>query len=750
MTAIADALDQLRRHRGLSRVGDPIEVDGATRIEIDVPVELPSRSRPSGVSATGVRASETCTLIFQAEWPLRAPRPFLRTDFPLGLPHINPHRAGHLVSPCVFEGSLDELLHRFGLDAIVDQVIDWLGKAAAGTLIDLAQGWEPTRRDSCPSTIVFSAEQLSAAAPVDGTILATGAGYATVEGGLYAYLAPGLAPQPDLVFEQALQGEPRGKWASGRCATLAARAPIVADQARVVATYQPETVVDLDSLLARAAELGIDRDAFARALDDYYCRSIIDRQQDPRLWTHGLYAIVVLVVQRPVSLVGSPGRSVEVLPYVLRYEVDPQSLFDRKASVHPAYHAHALSPELLARTSGHSASATAQKVVLFGCGSLGSKIGLHLGRGGFGDFIFVDNERMSPHNLARHALVDEISVLVSPNKAEKMQAAFARLSHANARAVDNDAVHVLADAARFADVVPADVTLILDATASLQVLAAASDSESLDGCPARFARAAMYGQGRCAVLMLEGPRRQVRADDLAALLFERCRADLQVRSAIAGDSTEPTRLFVGDNCRSLTTPMSDAVVSRSAAPMAIQIERWLIGGLPVVGQLCIGVADAAGLGMNWTLVTASPTTTISVTEDGGWKVRVLSNVTDAIDADARRWGASETGGALIGRISYESRTITIAGFVDAPPDSVRGLNRFILGTERLIENLRRAHAESLGHLMFLGTWHSHPRGGPHSGIDRATLRTIAKDAGGLPAVSLVWSPAGLRCAVDRW
>ena len=750
MTAIDDAFDQLRRHRGLSRVGDPVEVDGAIRIEIDIPVELPSRARPGGVSATGVRAIETCTLVFPSGWPLRAPRPYLRADFPLDLPHINPHRSGQLVSPCVFEGSLDELLHRFGLDAVIDQVIEWLRNAAAGMLIDHAQGWEPTRRDACPSTIVFSAERLSTAAPIDGTILTTSASYATVEGGLFAFLAPGFNPCPDLVFDQTQQGEPRGKWASGHCAAFVARAPIIDGQPHVVATYQPETVADLDSLLGRATALGVDRDTLARVLYDYYRRSVFDPRQDMRGWTHGLYAIVVLVVQRPVALVGTPGRSIEVLPYVVRYEVDAQSPFERKASVHPAFHAHALAPDLLARTSGHPAQATTQKLVLLGCGSLGSKIGLHLGRAGFGGFTFVDNEGMSPHNLARHALVDEMSGLLPPNKAEQMKAAFAKLSHADARAVDGDAVSVLSDAARFADVVPDDATLILDATASLQVLAAASKAAPLAGCSARLARAAMYGQGRCAVLMLEGPGRTVRVDDLAALLFEHCRANPEVRVAIAGDSTEPTRVFVGDNCRSLTTPISDAVVSRSAAPMAIQIERWLVGGLPLSGQLCIGVADAAALGMSWTTVATSPVTVVSVTEDGGWDVRVLPAVAEAINADARYWGASETGGALIGRISYECRTITITGLVDAPPDSVRGSARFILGTSGLVQNLRRAHADSLGYLMFVGTWHSHPLGGPHSGIDRETLRSIARDAGGLPAVSLVWTPTGLRCAIDRW
>ena len=121
-----------------------------------------------------------------------------------------------------------------------------------------------------------------------------------------------------------------------------------------------------------------------------------------------------------------------------------------------------------------------------------------------------------------------------------------------------------------------------------------------------------------------------------------------------------------------------------------------------------------------------------------------------LHADALRWGALETGGALIGRISFENRTITIAGLVEAPPDSVREAARFVLGTNGLVQNLRAANAASLGYLAFIGTWHSHPKGGAHSGIDRNTLRGIAEDAGGLPAVSLVWTPTGLTCAVDRW
>ena len=748
--AIADALHKLQRHRGLTRVGEPKVIGASTQIEVDVAVQLPNRSRRSGVSETGVRAVETCVLVFGGDWPLSAPKPFLRADFPLNLPHINPHREGELVSPCLFEGSLNELLHRFGLDAIVDQLVDWLHKAAAGTLLDLEQGWEPTRRDSCPSTVVFSAEKVAAAAPVDGAVLVVSASYVTIDGGLYAIIDDELSAQVDPVFSQGVHNDKLGKWGNGHTATFIARGPITDGHPYVVERYQPETVVDLTTLLDRAAELGIDRDALAQSLEGYYRRSILDMQQDSRGWVHGLYAIVILTVQRPAPLVGSPGRNVEVLPYVVRYELNAQSLLERNATVHPAFHAHALSPELLARTSGIPSAATSQSLVILGCGSVGSKIAMHLGRAGFGSMTFVDNESMSPHNAARHALIERASVLVLPRKSALMKTAFGELSHLQSRAFDADAVTLLVDPERFATIVPQDAALIVDTTASLQVLAAEMQSEALDQSPTRLARVVMYGQGRCVAVLLEGPSRAGRVDDLTAFLFECCRFVPELRASIAGDTSEPTRIFVGDNCRSLTMPMSDAVVSRSASLAGVQLERWLVDGLPEEATLCAGISDAEGLGMALSRVSLGPTTVLDVADDGGWSIRILHPVAHAIDADALHWGAVETGGALVGRISFENRTITIAGLVEAPSDSVREAARFVLGTSGLVQSLRAANAASLGYLAFIGTWHSHPKGGAHSGIDRNTLRSIAEDAGGLPAVSLVWTPTGLTCAVDRW
>lgn len=653
------------------------------------------------------------------------------------------------MSPCIFEGQLDELLHRFGLDAVVDQLVDWLHKAASGTLIDMAQGWEPARRDSCSSTIVFSAEQVAALAPVDGSLVAVSTGYICMDGGLSAIVEPSLAPLQEPVFDQKTYQKDEVKWASGRAAVFVVRAPLMDGQPQVFSRYQPETVVDFESLLVRAADLGIDRDALAKALDDHYRRSILAGGQDPRTWTYGLYAGVILAVQRPVSLVGTPGRSIELLPYVVRYEILPKDLYRRSVTAHPAFHAHALSPELLARTSGLAGAAVSQLITVLGCGSLGSKVSLHLGRAGIGNVTFVDNEGLAPHNSARHALLDYPTALVPKRKTDLMRDAFAQLSHAGTRAFDVDAVTVLGDAAKFAEAVPQGTVLVLDATGSLKVLAAQTSSQLLAQSRARLARTMMYGQGRCAVLALEGRQRDVTTHDLCALLFERCRWDAQLRAALKGSSSELTQVFVGDNCRSLTAPMSDATVSRSATLVAMQLERWLAQGLPGAGQLGVGVQQSDGIGMNWSLVAQGATTALPVADDGGWTVRVLAGVREVINADAARWGTKETGGALIGHVSHETRTIVVAGLVAASADSRRSTARFVLGTDELMKNLRQAHEDSLGHLMFVGTWHTHPRGGMHSRIDRETLGWLADEFGGLPAVSLICTPDHLICAVDR-
>lgn len=746
---IEHALAQLHQHGSLTRVGEPTTYDdGSIRVEIDVLVGLPSRAAREGVSATGVRKTETCTLVF-SRWPQRAPRPYLRQDFPLDLPHINPYSPGSLVSPCIFEGSLDELMHRLGLDAVIDQLIDWLTKAASGTLIDPSQGWEPTRRDygQGRSLIIASAENLIAATPQDGSIVSFQSSYLCNGTGIEATLDSKTKNETQLEFIQKTWAVNGNDYVFGRCAAFAMRAPVHEDGSHVFFTYQPESVVDAQSLYERAESVGVDSAKLQEELEKHYRLSVIGAPGDAHTWKAGFYVIVILLIERPMPLIGAPDRKVEVLPYVVRFNVKPEQINAVDATAHPALHSHSLTPTLLAQTAGKPASVISKKVALVGVGSLGSKLGLHLARSGIGKLTLIDDDSMSPHNAARHALLS-LQSHVTRKKAEMMRSAISELSQ-DAIAYPENVVGILGNKERFEAIFPDDVELVIDSTASLQVLSALSSVSPFDSHRARLVRAQLYASGRCALLMFEGKERSARVDDLNVLFFEISRHSPNLRKPLTEENSDLSRLFVGDNCRSLTMKMSDSTISRAAAAMALKLENWLDSGGSEDGEICIGIEDPSGLGMNWMCQPVKPTTVIPPKEEGGWTVRVLSHVADAINADSLKWGALETGGALIGRMSSETRTITVSGLIPAPPDSKRKPAAFVLGVEGLSQELRTAHRDSVGHLMFVGTWHSHPMGGGHSGIDRETLSKIAGLGKGLPMLSLVWTPSGLICEVEQ-
>lgn len=744
-TPLEDALRELGGHEAVRSPIGVQEHHGRHIAVFDVEVSLPSRAE-NEVSATGVQRIETVYLVFAPEFPLHAPTPHLRRDFPSNFAHINPHRRGDLVPPCIFEGELTELMHRFGIEKIVDQLMDWLKKAAAGQLLDLNQGWEPTRRGSPDTSIEFDADSLAQSLLQDGSILALRSKLFQV--GNSRHLALGqLGQLGEDAGEFTLQRVQATEARAGTAPVFVACASWADGRPRIFADYAADTVVDLPTLLERAHTLGISANALRASLESALFRSMMVAPGAGNWpWPGDFCLGVVLAAHRPVHLIASH-RSVEFVPYLVRIarQAHRPELLD--ATVESAYQIHQISPRLLAATSGYADADSEQMVTIVGCGSVGSKLALHLGRAGFGAQTLVDNESISPHNMARHALLDPAGW----NKAEQVGRALAALGHRGVRAVACDIVPMLMapGADQIGEVVQPGTRLLVDTTASLQVAAAISKSPHLGG-QVRVARAFLIGGGRVAALLLEAPRRAVRTDDLYAYLFAQCRADAHLRAAIGGEGGQTKEVFVGDNCRSLTLSMPDSILSRGSAGIATQVQQWLASGLPKEARLLVGVGQEDDLGICWHSYALAATHVLPATGDGGWSVRVNGSVAVAITTDSENWSPRETGGALLGRVDVLSRTIYLAELVPAPDDSERFPERFVLGTRGLKAALRQAHADSVGYLHYVGTWHSHPKGGPHSQTDFDTLQRLASFAPGLPVVSLVWTPTGLLCEVGRF
>ena len=660
--AISEALAQLRRHPALQAVQDPVPLDnGSYLVGVEVPVQLPSRAVAQGVSATGVKAVELLIFVFRPDFPLSSPQPLLRLDFPLNMAHINAHRPGQHVSPCISEGTIDELFHQDGLTGVIEQTCGWLAKAASGQLLDLSQGWEPMRHDDCVGVVQFDAEIAVNKLPKDGSILFAPSRFAAFKNGRYFSADVGYASSEVALFEPGV-GQP------GKTSTLFVQAPWNGDLPVVKEQYHPDTVVDFATLLTQAARLGINADLLSEKIESMFSRSRIANQVE---WG-AFHLAVILAVHRSVPLIGAMGRTVEFMPYLLQLKVDKSNagkVVD--VDVGSAYHVHQLSAKLLARTSGTPLEAIERRVIFLGCGSLGSKIAFHLGRAGFGYCNFFDNELFSPHNTARHALLLPESA-THAEKAVRMAQAFAAMGHTQTTNVSTDDIVKLLSTEEGAAVftkLAKDSALVLDTTASMSVSLAAVSTSAFDAGTTRFARGMLYGKGRASVLMLEGPARQPRTDDLEAALFTTCRTNSSLRAAISAGDRAGRELFVGDNCRSLTMVMPDSVVSRNAAQIAMQVEQWLSNDLPKTGCLAVGYSEADSISSKWEVVKLDAPTVLNSTGEVGWKVRVAATVVLTISAESLQWGDKETGGVLLGKIDAFNKTIVIAALIPAPPDS---------------------------------------------------------------------------------
>ncbi|MCK4794825.1 MAG: Mov34/MPN/PAD-1 family protein, partial [Desulfobacteraceae bacterium] len=165
--------------------------------------------------------------------------------------------------------------------------------------------------------------------------------------------------------------------------------------------------------------------------------------------------------------------------------------------------------------------------------------------------------------------------------------------------------------------------------------------------------------------------------------------------------------------------------------------------------LWIGTLEANELQVSWRLFELGQTRVLNVKAKNVWEIRILELASDQIAKDVEKYGEIETGGVLIGRISLTRRCFTISRVLEAPSDSERSQSLFVLGTKGLRAKVKEIHDKSGGFLNYIGTWHSHPKGGKPSALDSDSLERMKRLRFGAPAVSLIWTPSGFNAIVDE-
>ena len=388
-------------------------------ISATISVNLPSKFISKGITKIGVKSKEDVEFVFNEHFPLKAPKILLRHDFPRCFPHINPSISD--VNPCIYEGDLTELLQQSEwMYGILNQLVDWLEKAACNDLLDYTQGWEPMRNDYCSGYMQYDIDELiSAFAKEDSNFLTK----------LIHY-----EERKKIIVTGALCDTKNKKKAQALYCLCS----------NIIKTYVPNTILTIEELYNFGTEIGItDLKRKVESLDLKYLK-------EDKLF-------VIIALKRPVKLIGST-IDIEFLNFIVHKgklrKTKKRILPDCKVEM--LNHIHDRSQNLLKRLSGTRTKINeSNAIALVGCGSLGSKIGMHLTRNGNGPFLCVDDDIFMPHNNARHAL----SLTWAQNKAELLTLSMFSTSGITPTAIKTTAHKVDYSKSR----------IIIDTTASLSV-----------------------------------------------------------------------------------------------------------------------------------------------------------------------------------------------------------------------------------------------------------------------------------------
>lgn len=744
----------IQAHKAVAgQVSAPRMLDaGGFRIVFEMEVSLPSRARAIGISETGVKAQERVVLHFPSSYPLKAPRIYLRHDFNRSLPHFNPMPGfgeGDLVAPCVYEGSLDELMHRCGdgLSEILNHLSEWLGKAAMDDLIDPDQGWEPIRRDDILGAIIFDAGKLRRiveSQPQGGAVF-LGCTYAQnhLNGRYWISRISEYDPGPMKAASLANILAFRRRFEDMEIMAsvgIFAWPDVVLDgsTAAICGKYLPENVSNLEELFERADDYGCGQSLRSKLSELTWVCSCLNLSSFP--------IFIILSALRPYPLIGETSR-LELIPYAVEYSLEASMMGHKNfvaspaSNIWPLGHRHALSTELLNQLSGVRKAAGDGPIVQLGCGSLGSKIVMHLARSGNGPFLLCDKHAFSPHNAARHALTGHPEF---PGQSKAILLA-AEVRNLRQRAeTDFDDIVQKCHAIKIeAYQLPADTRLVIDATGSLSVREALS-SLLPDQIPGRLLHTALIADGEVGIMAVEGPGRNPNIGDLVVRFFDRRIEDVELASRLARGINSVQRQSIGSGCSSYTMTMPDTRVSLFAAGMA-ERARQVLEEAPSEAEIWIGLLDESKVGVSWKRFTLRETTVI---KKGGWEIRLLKEAIDQISEETKIWGSLETGGVLIGSVSILRRCFTVSRVLEAPPDSLRSENSFVLGIKDLKKNVRDAWSRSGESLNYVGVWHSHPNGGGPSALDRMSLMKMRVHRLGAPCISLIWTPERYEILID--
>lgn len=370
-------------------------------------------------------------------------------------------------------------------------------------------------------------------------------------------------------------------------------------------------------------------------------------------------------------------------------------------------------------------------IAAVGVGALGSQVVVNLARSGYGTWTLIDDDRLLPHNLARHALFGDFvgypkgeTVALAANSITDGEPAFTT---------------VIADVVSPGDKATAvktaldEAALILDMSASVSVarhLASKVESQS------RRASLFLTPTGEDLVLLAEDRERSSPLDSLEMQYYRALVTDARLDGHF---KPRDQRRRYGQSCRDVTSDLPQELVALHAA----------IGGRAVKDT----VSDPSARITIWRASLDGNVRRIDVdaAEEirhriGEWTVSIDSNLIRELARIREAKLPRETGGVLLGAFDLEAKVLYLAHTIASPPDSQEWPTLYIRGCKGLPKKIEEVGRATDGMLEYVGEWHSHPNDTSTAPSDDdlqvfAWLTDLMKGEG-LPAVMMIVGDGG--------
>ena len=334
------------------------------------------------------------------------------------------------------------------------------------------------------------------------------------------------------------------------------------------------------------------------------------------------------------------------------------------------------------------------EAAIVGAGSIGSQIASHLVReGAFERLTLIDDDRLLPHNLARHALTSES---VSFSKASKLAELLTSISPGlPVKAISAKLGSGLQEEEILTAL--ADASVVYDFTASVGASRAIADLSNHGRAVSAFFNPA----GDAYAVLVEDAGQMY---DLAAL--EACYyAEIILNDDLAGHLSDSNRIVVSSGqCRSVSNRLSSSDAALLSAAASRTMRTALSKDTPgiTIGVIC---EDGSLKNHAFSLVPTS----IEHVHDA-WTIRMSGTVEARIRAAREVALPNETGGVLLGIVDFKRKRVEIAYALPPPPDSQHATTEFVRGVQDLQQAIENVSTRVMHQLAYVGEWHSHPKG----------------------------------------